>query len=90
MTEASLSLLVRGGERSEHFRVSLLELQKFLLEYQRVSSTQALGRDNGAGTGDISDPVLQGQPCCGAGMIWLWAALPGTALQTHPIWSRRC
>uniref|UniRef100_A0A663N6L6 1-phosphatidylinositol 4,5-bisphosphate phosphodiesterase gamma n=1 Tax=Athene cunicularia TaxID=194338 RepID=A0A663N6L6_ATHCN len=24
-----------GGERSEHFRVSLLELQKFLLEYQR-------------------------------------------------------
>lgn len=40
MTEASLSLLVRGGERSEHFRVSLLELQKFLLEYQRVSSTQ--------------------------------------------------
>ncbi|NXM97665.1 PLCG1 phosphodiesterase, partial [Sylvia borin] len=27
--------LDRGGERSEHFRVSLLELQKFLLEYQR-------------------------------------------------------
>ncbi|NXA89327.1 PLCG1 phosphodiesterase, partial [Melanocharis versteri] len=27
--------LERGGERSEHFRVSLLELQKFLLEYQR-------------------------------------------------------
>ncbi|XP_071303083.1 1-phosphatidylinositol 4,5-bisphosphate phosphodiesterase gamma-1 isoform X5 [Agelaius tricolor] len=27
--------LERGAERSEHFRVSLLELQKFLLEYQR-------------------------------------------------------
>ncbi|NXN81627.1 PLCG1 phosphodiesterase, partial [Bombycilla garrulus] len=27
--------LERAGERSEHFRVSLLELQKFLLEYQR-------------------------------------------------------
>uniref|UniRef100_A0A8B9VNR1 1-phosphatidylinositol 4,5-bisphosphate phosphodiesterase gamma n=1 Tax=Anas zonorhyncha TaxID=75864 RepID=A0A8B9VNR1_9AVES len=26
---------VGGGERSEHFRVSLLEFQKFLLEYQR-------------------------------------------------------
>ncbi|XP_064247846.1 1-phosphatidylinositol 4,5-bisphosphate phosphodiesterase gamma-1 isoform X1 [Passer domesticus] len=27
--------LERGAERPEHFRVSLLELQKFLLEYQR-------------------------------------------------------
>ncbi|NWR99703.1 PLCG1 phosphodiesterase, partial [Motacilla alba] len=34
-TLLSLFLLVRGAERSEHFRVSLLELQKFLLEYQR-------------------------------------------------------
>uniref|UniRef100_A0A8C3LPZ5 Phosphoinositide phospholipase C n=1 Tax=Chrysolophus pictus TaxID=9089 RepID=A0A8C3LPZ5_CHRPC len=25
----------KGGERSEHFRVSLMEFQKFLLEYQR-------------------------------------------------------
>lgn len=58
MTEASLSLLVRGGERSEHFRVSLLELQKFLLEYQRVSSTRAVGRDSRVGTGDIRRPVL--------------------------------
>lgn len=41
----------RGGERSEHFRVSLLELQKFLLEYQRVSSTQAQGRDDGVPVG---------------------------------------
>lgn len=48
---SSLSLLFRGGERSEHFRVSLLELQKFLLEYQRVSSTQAQGRDEGVGAG---------------------------------------
>lgn len=31
--------------------MSLLELQKFLLEYQRVSSTQAQGRDEGVGTG---------------------------------------
>lgn len=58
MTEASLSLLVRGGERSEHFRVSLLELQKFLLEYQRVSSTQMVGRDSRVGTGDVRVPVL--------------------------------
>lgn len=59
MTEASLSLLSRGGERSEHFRVSLLELQKFLLEYQRVSSMQAQGRDEGVGTGICRDLVLQ-------------------------------
>lgn len=47
----SLSLLFRGGERSEHFRVSLLELQKFLLEYQRVSSTEAQGKDEGVPVG---------------------------------------
>lgn len=61
VSDRSFSLSAfRGGERSEHFRVSLLELQKFLLEYQRVSLTRAQGRDKGVGTGIGRDPGLQG------------------------------
>lgn len=50
--------------------MSLLELQKFLLEYQRVSSAQAVGRDNGVGTGDIRGAVL-----LAVGLGWLGCVL---------------
>lgn len=50
--------------------MSLLELQKFLLEYQRVSSTLAQGREDGVGSGIGMDLVFQG-----VSLPWSWGDL---------------
>lgn len=59
--------------------MSLLELQKFLLEYQRVSLTLTQGRGEGVGSGIGTDLVFQGSPCRGAGVTWWGGVLPGAA-----------
>lgn len=65
------SCAFRGGERSEHFRVSLMEFQKFLLEYQRVSSAPAVGP--GDGQGAVGLRFSQGWSFTHALCSWLMA-----------------
>lgn len=63
--------------------MSLLELQKFLLEYQRVSSALARGRDDGMGTGRHPRAAVQwgwGDACeCSA---WHSHSLSTSSLST--------